>query len=511
MVQSTLLAQLDLASAVDDELLSTTRLLPLRSDQQALAERANEVETHIRAALQQNSVAKPASVVFASKQKGSRPLNIWRLQDRVLYRALTQRLASSLPEQFRSRISHSEFARMPLDNADNHFINTTDINSFYVYVDHDVLADELIAQTGDYAAVTALTELLGQVMGGRVGIPQVHDASDILGDTYIDPIRRRLIRAGYDTYTYSDDFRIGAKTLGQARAALELCASAARELGLVLNEPKTYTYGRQRYEETLDTRSEAEKRILHEEDLDDAAQFLFGIGTPYADDTVVTPLNLHDLDAFDAGFDNDSSDDAGEVDAQRAAFVRRVWVIWNNPDSDNHRAPVVRQLLARALPDLGAVRDFEPLDKLDELLRTAPDLTPNAAGYLENLAKRGGHSRHTIRTRISEVAVEDTLSEWQKIWIAHVAGRLHRTEVAPTYVKWLEDCVSTGHGLLAAYAAEALGRIRHGDPGLFAEALNRVGEEHKPPIIWALGRLDPERARSVADGALDRLLVPENA
>lgn len=136
-------------------------------------------------------------------------------------------------------------------NQSNAYIASTDITAYYQYIDHDVLADELIAQTGDFHAVTALTDLLHQVMGGRVGIPQVHSSSDILGDTYIDPIRRTLIRAGYDAYSYADDFRIGCHNLGSARAALELCSAAAHELGLVLNDAKTFTYGRDTYDQAL--------------------------------------------------------------------------------------------------------------------------------------------------------------------------------------------------------------------------------------------------------------------
>jgi len=79
----------------------------------------------------------------------------------------------------------------------------------------------------------------------------VHTASDILGDTYIDPVRRRMLIRGYATFTYSDDFRIASQTLGAARAAVEACAEEVRGLGLVLNDRKTYTYGTRKYRESL--------------------------------------------------------------------------------------------------------------------------------------------------------------------------------------------------------------------------------------------------------------------
>ncbi|GAA3148244.1 hypothetical protein GCM10020255_027020 [Rhodococcus baikonurensis] len=133
----------------------------------------------------------------------------------MIYRALVERLRLQLPIELQSRRPHSEFEAAPYDNDNNAYICSTDITAYYQYIDHDVLADELTAQTGDYHTVNALISLLEQVMGTRVGIPQVHASSDTLGDTYIDPIRRTLIREGYDAYVYADDFRIGCSSSGR--------------------------------------------------------------------------------------------------------------------------------------------------------------------------------------------------------------------------------------------------------------------------------------------------------
>lgn len=517
MVRQQLLARLDLRSALEAELRSTTQLLPSRADQQALVAHVDAAEGHLRAALLQSSNAKRASVVFASKKRGSRPLNLWRLQDRVFYRALTECLKAALPEHLRSRTLYADFAQAPMAKAENHFINVTDISSFYVYVDHDVLADELIAQTGDYEAVTALTGLLEQVMGGRVGLPQVHEASDTLGDTYIDPVRRRLIRAGYDAYSYSDDFRIGTTTLGQARSALELCASTARELGLVLNEAKTYTYSRERYQTTLDPQTEAEHRILQEEQLDEAARFL-GSGGKYEDAhaaivvTNSTPIDLADLAEAQTGFDTeDHEDSADSVTAEQAGLVRRVWEIWSNSTSENHRAPVVRQLLAHALPSLGAIGEVGPANSLDDLLRSAPDLTPPIAKYLVNLARESPFNTVLVQTQVESALNQDTLSEWQRIWLAHVAGNLGRLVGSTNITACLEYFVRSGSGPLVAYAAESLGRLQQGDALLLTQAVDAVSEEHRTSVLWALGQLDATQARNVASSALDRLLVPAEA
>ena len=92
MKQSELLKQLDLSAAIDKELAYTTKLLPNRTEQRVLPTDISAVEKQIRGALQRGGTSELTSVVVASKTQGLRPLNLWRLQDRVYYRALTERL-----------------------------------------------------------------------------------------------------------------------------------------------------------------------------------------------------------------------------------------------------------------------------------------------------------------------------------------------------------------------------------------------------------------------------------
>ena len=52
-------------------------------------------------------------------------------------------------------------------------------------------------------------ELLQGGTGRQFGLPQMTQPSDVLGDLYVDPIRRNLVRLGYATGRYADDFRVG--------------------------------------------------------------------------------------------------------------------------------------------------------------------------------------------------------------------------------------------------------------------------------------------------------------
>ncbi|MFD4932836.1 RNA-directed DNA polymerase [Peribacillus butanolivorans] len=498
MKQTELLKQLDLSAAIDKELAYTTKLLPNRTEQRVLPTLISEVEKQIRGALQRGGTAEPAGVVVASKTKGLRPLNLWRLQDRIYYRALTERLRPQMPPELQQRGSHTAFETLPYENERNEFIVFTDITAYYQYIDHDVLTDELIAQTGDFHTV----------MGGRVGIPQVHDCSDFLGDIYIDPIRRALIRAGYDAHCFADDFRIGCSSLGQARAALELCASAARNLGLVLNDAKTYTYHRVTYAGTLNRISAAESELLQEINLQGAADFLFR--EDYSDTVVdIGPLqpDFSGIDDATPPRDDEENSDAPGLDANAIDLVRGVWQVWAT-NNKYHGSQTVRLLLASALPVLGELDDMGPMNYLEDLLDISPDLTPKVADYLEKLARVDDFNSHMVGRKIDNLVRNDRLSDWQRLWLAHAASAIRGTIVPPPTAEWLNDCVRAGSDILAAYAADALGQLKTGDFDALAAALNRVGAEHRLPIVWALGQLDADKAREIVDSELERLMLP---
>lgn len=512
MDQSALIDQLDLTAAITTELVSTTRHLPRPPENSALNRPNLPVEKIIRAALEHNSVAERASVVLAVKPKGIRPLNVWRLQDRVFYRALTERIRAQLPGELQQRGTHADFEKAPHDNPANEYINATDITAFYQYVDHDLLADELIAQTGDYHSVTALIDLLGQVMGTRVGIPQVHTASDVLGDVYIDPIRRSLIRDGYDAYTYADDFRIGCSTLGQARAALECCASAAHDLGLVLNGVKTFTYSRDKYESTLNRRNAAQTSVLESMGLQAAADFF--LMSSYDETGEHIETDLSHIDDTPAAQDDEENVKDDAVNPEQSALAQAVWQVWEH-QSDTRDSQTVRQLLGEALPLLGINNGTHQIHFLEDILDVAPELTPKVALYLSNLASGTPFTGHLVDQHIHKLVHTDRLNDWQKVWLAYAAGSIRwdfsplgQDKHPPKTVEWLDNCVASGSDALAASAADALGRLGVGDVEGLAQALGRVAAEHRPPIVLALGRLDRNRAVSVATGKLDRLLLP---
>jgi hypothetical protein len=520
-IDRALLRRADLPTAVALELSSRNRLMPRRWDYAAMALDPSAVETWLRPQLRRGPSGRNASVVFVDKEwRGSRPLHVMTLEDRVLYRALVELISQALPVRLRSRVPIEQFRNAPLDVPNTEYISKTDVTSYYEFVDHELLCAELIAQTGEELAVDTLTDLLASVLGRRVGLPQVHPASDVLGDTYIDRVRRRLLRRGHAVFTYSDDFRISSPSLGDARASLEACAMEVRALGLVLNERKTYTYGTENYRNSLTSYAEAEQRLFAGDDpFDDPFNGLGFLDTDYGDaeDDAVAPLGLG-ASPLDGSVDEDealAADDgevSEQVDQQRLRAAERAWDLWRNEDESEETqagqgAAITQSLLSRALPMLGAAGDGRPLAFLSGLLRFEPGLTPQIAAYLDAYGQNGRRARANLRSALDEAVTGNILSAWQGMWLAQAAGGVGRSPRSHSYEDWLARCTADGHDGLAATAAAALGRIGRGDPDLVAAAVDRVGPEWRRLAFWGLIGVDRARAEDTADDDLDRLLL----
>ena len=374
MIERSVVSRMDFPDAVQRELRLRNRLLPPRWDYLALAGEHVAVEAALRPLLRRGPSGAVADVVLSDKGwRGVRPLHVMTLPDRVLYRALVELIGKALPENLRHRRPAADFRQAPLGVPNARYIIKTDVTAYYEFVDHDRLADELIAQTGEEPAIDVLTALLGNVMRRRVGLPQVHTASDVLGDTYIDPARRRLLRRGHVTFTYSDDFRVASPSLGAARSAVEACAEEVRELGLVLNDRKTYTYRANNYRRSLTSFADAERQLFanHTGSGADADPFnLRFLDSDYGD--VDEPVLLSTLGAepLDQGVEEDEAlgEDAptpSDLDERRIIAAQRAWELWMEEDESEEaqagqQASITQSLLGRALPHsaLQAMRDL---------------------------------------------------------------------------------------------------------------------------------------------------------
>jgi hypothetical protein len=517
MIESATFDRLDLPAATHVELITGNRLMPRRADLLTLAKASDEVAAWLKPRLRKEVGGGGADVIFASKGwRGARPLHMLHLEDRVLYRSVLEALKESLPEELTTRGPIEEFRKAPLAEAGTRYITQTDVTAYYEFVDHDTLMDELLAQTGEELLIDILALLLARVMGRRVGLPQVSHTSDILGDTYIDVARRRLIRRGFATFTYSDDFRIATRTLGGARAALEACAAELRELGLVLNERKTFTFGRPKYKASLGAFRKAELDLFDDSDTlisedysDDEDELLDTENQMLSTDAVGGEIDEAEMVIDDANEEARESPAANQVRAAERAL--QLWLEEEEDDATQFgmQAAITQSLLGHALPVLGAAGVEDPLENLSALLRHEPGLTPQVSRYLVAYAQHGRAEKVQVRDALDGVAGKDVLSNWQRLWLAYTAGALRGTRQQRAHVKWLQSMLDSDAPGLAAHSALALARLGHADAPALAATTARLSPAWRSMVFLALATIDDGLAATIADNELDRILLRE--
>ncbi|WP_177220358.1 reverse transcriptase domain-containing protein [Agrococcus baldri] len=459
-----------------------------------------------------------ADIVFADKnRRGSRAISEIGIFERTLYRALVELIRNSLPAHIAERSEHRAFRAAPLAVDSARYVSSTDISSYYEFVDHEALGQELEAQSGEALAIDSLLEVLGALMGRRVGLPQIHASSDVLGDTYIDVVRRRLVRAGYAAFSYSDDFRIATPTLADAKSALEMCAREARELGLTLNESKTYTFGREKYVSSLEDFSSAELQLFTGDELRELEVVRLGVYEPLADvDEYSDEEAGFGVDLADPGSDEDlhsetEFDVAGLPSIARTEAAEKALSAWleqvGAEDQEAQLIATTESLLRVSLPILGAAASRSALPHISLVLRLAPSLTPAAATYLIMLSRTGRAARVEVQEALDVLIEESAHSDWQRAWLAEAAGWLRSAGVDREYHRWLRNLLMSERSGLAAVAAASMGRLGIANVSELQRLLDAVHPAWRHLVLWGLAKQDGAAAMSVAEDMLERSLV----
>lgn len=122
---------------------------------------------------------------------------------------MTSKLTADLQFPQRSSDAWRKFEREPLASTPaGGYIVTADIASCYELIDHALLGQELLVQTGNSPLAEALLTLLRETSGRSYGIPQQCSASDLLAEVFLDKLERSLHQRGLTVSRYNDDFRL---------------------------------------------------------------------------------------------------------------------------------------------------------------------------------------------------------------------------------------------------------------------------------------------------------------
>lgn len=418
----------------------------------------------------------PGQIVSVRKTgHGVRPVAELSVRDRVLFRALTRRWLGRLEVADRSPESYEAFRRCPLEaSVPGNYVVSADVAACYLYIDHGLLAREILARTGDSDGVDALTSLLAGITGRSYGIPQQSEPSDLIAEAYLSIVERRLLRHGLTMWRYNDDFRISVDTWSDALNAVDTLERECREVGLVLNDSKTFISKHATYEVNLDRRSDVLQEISEEVELD-LTQFLI---SPYNVEMIEPEANDVSVGA------------AGKVIAEWSSLIdRRDEGL--SPEEHEKQA-ILSDLVRWALPVLSSQSsDDSVLDACGKILRFEQTLTPYVARYL---GAGKAEPELTVHWFEGYLGGNPYLTPWQAWWIAP-ALRAHRGSYAVGSMQraWLQSVWKDPASPEPVRAGLALTMSQKGllDADGLVKHYDAMTETGRPYLARALGAIAP--------------------
>lgn len=516
-VISDLRSEFDLTAIVRHEINTRNKLLPPRWSDRALIGQEDKVATWMKSLMRRDIPVEPEEILLARKLgRGARPVAVLGLKERLLYRAAVSLVEQEVGPPDRSSETYDQFQRAPLSTDGCEYVVKADVASYYQFIDHERLIDEVVAQTGDDLPVAMAVDLVRETSGRRFGLPQLSASSDVLAEIYIEPVRRELARGGLAAWRFADDFRIACRNYDEALRALEILDDAARELGLVLNEVKTSTPSRSHYEAGIDATRNRERELfeaLQLEELEEPDRGWYDEAD--ADDEVAElPTQLLDEPDFEdgeLGLDElpPGSHEISEAQIAAATAVLEAWT-YEDEDDETQRsehARVTARLLGRALRVFGHAGSPLAIGQVASMLVYEPSLTPTIMRYVQAL---GRVERNLAQEALDDVCGSGIVSAWQSVWVAHVAGDLapRRGGANRPHVQWLRAQLTSQRDSLRAEAALALARRRLASIEELLDVLQGLPESHRPTVLIAIAIIGGrDRALDLAESELDRLRV----
>src|SRR5262249_11603131 len=148
------------------------------------------------------------------------------------------------------------------------------------------LAQALVRTTGRADSARAIQHLLDMSTGQSFGLPQGPWPSDALSELVLSPVERKLARQGFTLSRFTDDFRFGARTWGEALRAINALRTELHRVGLTLNEEKTHIRRRDLYERGLDEVQERVRQTFVDAGVDLGVVGVYGMEEEYEVDVM---------------------------------------------------------------------------------------------------------------------------------------------------------------------------------------------------------------------------------
>ncbi|MEV6929633.1 RNA-directed DNA polymerase [Dactylosporangium sp. NPDC051485] len=474
-IDPALVSRIDLAGSLDREIDKPARMMPPSLAMRAVASRRPKAVTWIENVISSRFMPSPEETVVVSKANhGVRPVALWDVPTRVLYGALAAQLDPVIPAPPRGRQHWDAFKRAPLDHP-GAYVVATDIAACYHYIDHNLLMEELLVQTGDHAVINNLGDVLVAAQGRTYSLPQQSSASDLLAEALLDRLERVLIRRGVQAFRYNDDFRFICRSWSDAVRAIEIFAEETRRVGLTMNDLKTVTWKRSTYQRSLEEAEELRKQIADEARYD---LTLFS-DDPYGDEVDVEP-------------------EPSDVDREAAARIVARWARVGARSSVGPRRAKEHRALLDLLPSTLRTLETDPalnqdlLGHVIQILRFARHLTPAACRYLAS--RTDSTPAVTVFSRLLRSGAY--LNGWQAWWLQHVLAAHNEFgtgDDAARRIRWLQDILKaeTQPLTVRAHAALSLARHAHISAQDLLSMYDRTPTAARPPLVAAIALVKP--------------------
>lgn len=195
----------------------------------------------------------PLMKILVAKKNGEpRGLCIPAVRDRVVQRAVLDRIEPELETQFeacsfayrKGRSVKMAIGRVvELYNKGYRFVVEADIDAFFDNVDHELLHAKVERAVADPAIRTLIGRWVqGEVWDGKSlekitrGIPQGSVISPVLANLFLDELDEAMLAQGFAFVRYADDYVVLCKTEEKAVQALDFSKQVLDKLRLELDE-----------------------------------------------------------------------------------------------------------------------------------------------------------------------------------------------------------------------------------------------------------------------------------
>jgi hypothetical protein len=208
----------------------------------------------------------PSSLLTMDSPKGDLMLragSVPEIDDRLVYTAIAGALADRIdavlePESvvpsYRVRVGKRDeyLFKMPIPQwfasqdlirrgyEDGfRFLLKTDLTAYFDHVDHEILLGELKDVGASRTICKLLESLLEHWFRRKRGLPQGIEPSSLLGNFYLHPMDKHMVRAGFRYFRYMDDIYVFGRSKAEIKRAATELTRETRKLGLHLQSAKT--------------------------------------------------------------------------------------------------------------------------------------------------------------------------------------------------------------------------------------------------------------------------------